>query len=104
DVHRSGDTLIDGEKVQHVAKAAATGNMSELGVFIVGMPRPGTTLLEQICSSHSRIFGAGELEAIPLIVAKLAREQGSDKSKADDESKAEARRRAADAHLLYLHR
>ena len=100
---RSVDMLIDGEKGQHVAEAAATGNMSELPVFIVGMPRSGTTLLEQICSSHSRIFGAGELEAIPLIVAKLAREQGSDKSKADDESKAEARRRAADAHLLYLH-
>jgi tetratricopeptide (TPR) repeat protein len=95
---RSVDTLIDVNKGQHLAEAAASGNMSELPVFIVGMPRSGTTLLEQICSSHSRIFGAGELEAIPLIARKLAGQQG------DDSSQAEARRRAADAHVLYLHK
>ncbi len=30
-------------------------------IFIVGMPRSGTTLVEQILASHSRVFGAGEL-------------------------------------------
>tara|TARA_B100000900_G_scaffold283021_1_gene242368 strand:+ start:202 stop:1755 length:1554 start_codon:yes stop_codon:yes gene_type:complete len=30
-------------------------------IFIVGLPRSGTTLLHQIISSHSEIFGAGEL-------------------------------------------
>jgi len=30
-------------------------------IFIVGMPRSGTTLVEQILSSHPRVFGAGEL-------------------------------------------
>jgi len=30
-------------------------------IFIVGMPRSGTTLTHQIISSHSRVFGAGEL-------------------------------------------
>ena len=38
-----------------------SGNNTELPVFIVGMPRSGTTLLEQILSSHSKIYGAGEL-------------------------------------------
>tara|TARA_Y100001970_G_scaffold288993_1_gene418014 strand:+ start:4478 stop:5995 length:1518 start_codon:yes stop_codon:yes gene_type:complete len=30
-------------------------------IFIVGMPRSGTTLVEQIISSHSKVYGAGEL-------------------------------------------
>ena len=34
---------------------------SVIPVFIVGMPRSGTTLIEQILSSHSKILGAGEL-------------------------------------------
>lgn len=33
-------------------------------IFIVGMPRSGTTLVEQIISSHSEVFGAGELDCL----------------------------------------
>ena len=34
---------------------------TEVPVFVFGMPRSGTTLLEQILGSHPKIFGAGEL-------------------------------------------
>jgi tetratricopeptide (TPR) repeat protein len=34
---------------------------SERPVFIFGLPRSGTSLLEQVLASHSRVFGAGEL-------------------------------------------
>ena len=37
------------------------GDPSEVPVFIVGMPRSGTTLIEQILASHPDVFGAGEL-------------------------------------------
>ncbi len=37
-------------------------------VFIVGMPRSGTTLLEQILASHSKVFGAGELQILPTVL------------------------------------
>ncbi len=37
-------------------------------VFILGMPRSGTTLLEQIISSHSKVHGAGELNYLPKII------------------------------------
>lgn len=37
------------------------GNPSERPVFIVGLPRSGTTLTEQIIGSHPECFGAGEL-------------------------------------------
>ena len=34
---------------------------SIIPIFIIGMPRSGTTLIEQIVSSHSKVFGGGEL-------------------------------------------
>jgi len=37
------------------------GNPSETPVFVVGMPRSGTSLVEQIAATHSRVSGAGEL-------------------------------------------
>jgi tetratricopeptide (TPR) repeat protein len=37
------------------------GGASELPIFIVGMPRSGTTLTEQIISSHPKVMGAGEV-------------------------------------------
>lgn len=42
---------------------------SELPVFVVGMPRSGTTLVEQILASHSRVHGAGELTTLPAIAS-----------------------------------
>jgi tetratricopeptide (TPR) repeat protein len=38
------------------------GDPSSIPVFIVGMPRSGTTLVEQILASHPKVFGAGELD------------------------------------------
>ena len=38
------------------------GNPSHLPVFIIGMPRSGSTLVEQILSSHPQTFGAGEIK------------------------------------------
>ena len=46
-------------------------NRSHLPVFIVGMPRSGTTLVEQILSSHPQVYGAGELQDMGLMVQKM---------------------------------
>ena len=50
-------------------------------IFILGMPRSGTTLVEQIVSSHSQVHGAGELSFLERFGARLslgAREINSD--------------------------
>lgn len=46
------------EKFKHI------GNKSQIPIFVLGMPRSGTTLVETILDSHSQIFGAGELNHI----------------------------------------
>jgi tetratricopeptide (TPR) repeat protein len=40
-------------------------------IFVLGMPRSGTTLVEQILASHPDIHGAGELNHIPRLVGQL---------------------------------
>lgn len=46
------------------ARRAGRKGSSKRPIFIVGMPRSGTSLVEQILASHSRVFGAGELTLI----------------------------------------
>ena len=43
-----------------IRRRSGIGDRSSLPIFIVGMPRSGTTLLEQILASHPDVFGAGE--------------------------------------------
>ena len=50
-------------------------------IFIVGMPRSGTTLVEQIISSHSRVTGLGELPFVSQFGQSIAR--GLSDSKVD---------------------
>lgn len=52
---------------------AGAGHPSETPIFVVGMPRSGTTLVEQILASHPDVFGAGErLYVQDLIQSGLA--------------------------------
>ena len=52
-------------------KRSSKSYRTTLPVFIVGMPRSGTTLLEQILASHPRVYGAGELKDISSIGQSL---------------------------------
>ncbi|MGH8290892.1 MAG: tetratricopeptide repeat-containing sulfotransferase family protein [Steroidobacteraceae bacterium] len=56
--------------------AGATGFDSNESLFVFGLPRTGTTLVEQVLASHSDVFGAGELQAFPLAVINAAKELG----------------------------
>ena len=65
------ETLMDVYTAQFMAKAPRAHHGSRLPVFIVGMPRSGTSLVEQILASHPAVFGAGELDEIYRIIVDL---------------------------------
>lgn len=56
---------------------AGAGDPSSSPIFVVSMPRSGSTLVEQILSSHSAIEGTEELVAIHQIEGELARKYGT---------------------------
>ncbi|HLW25211.1 MAG TPA: sulfotransferase [Steroidobacteraceae bacterium] len=58
---RATDRLIRCEGAAWLDRVRSVCPGSERAVFIVGMPRSGTTLLEQILASHPAVCGAGEL-------------------------------------------
>lgn len=62
------DTLIAGFTPLLLKSKASFGDPTEVPVFIVGMPRSGTTLTEQICASHPAVHGAGELITLGSLI------------------------------------
>jgi predicted Zn-dependent protease len=54
------------------ASRAAAGSPDPAPIFIVGLPRAGSTLIEQILSSHSAVEGTMELPDLTLIARELA--------------------------------
>ena len=52
------------------------GSPDPAPIFIVGLPRAGSTLIEQILASHSRVEGTMELPDIPRIAMEIVRRDG----------------------------
>src|SRR5438270_1322112 len=74
--YRPGEitTIVDRSIAMFTAEAFANGRggcEAPDPIFIVGMPRAGSTLVEQILSSHSLIEGTSELPDIPALAHKL---------------------------------
>ena len=78
------------------------GLESEVPVFVVGLPRSGTTLIEQILASHSQVFGAGEIKLVHDTMAALGG-QGADIIEGLRQLNHETARRFASRHLERLH-
>jgi Flp pilus assembly protein TadD len=66
DFHRRlVDGLIHAFTPEYFSRVRGFGLQTERPVFIVGLPRSGSTLVEQILASHSQVFGAGEQRFVP---------------------------------------
>ena len=65
------DEMIRVFSRESLLKLSLFGNPSERPVFIVGMIRSGTSLLEQILAAHPEVFGAGELPDIRNIALEM---------------------------------
>jgi tetratricopeptide (TPR) repeat protein len=64
------DEMIRVYSRESISTIGAAGSSSANPVFVVGMPRSGTTLAEQIIASHPAAHGAGELDFWKRLVAK----------------------------------
>lgn len=69
--------IIEGFSPALFDRLAGLGDDTRQPVFVFGLPRSGTTLVEQVLASHSRVHGAGELrllretfEAIPRTLGR----------------------------------
>ncbi|MFZ5502215.1 MAG: sulfotransferase [Pseudomonadota bacterium] len=69
---------------ENIERLRGAGNDDPTPIFVLGMPRSGTTLTEQIIASHPDVFGAGELPDLLRIAHRKTR---SDQSRFPDNLK-----------------
>ena len=65
------DAIRENFSPAYLVNRPFAGNPSDVPVFIVGMPRSGSTLVEQIITSHPDTFGVGELKELPRQIGAL---------------------------------
>jgi FkbM family methyltransferase len=75
--HRAAmDRMVRTCDAAYFERVRGSGVDSEVPVFIVGMPRSGTTLVEQILAAHPQVHGAGELRDVMQLAEALPAELG----------------------------
>jgi tetratricopeptide (TPR) repeat protein len=72
------DEIIEVFNQTTIERLQDGGISSDLPIFVLGMPRSGTTLTEQIIASHPEVHGAGELPDLNKIVQRYVAESGND--------------------------
>jgi len=68
--------VLDALRRTHVRSKLLEGVVGARGaecVFIIGLPRSGTTLVERILGRHSEVYGAGELDLFPSVAIRAVR-------------------------------
>ena len=106
DHHDFVGSLIEACTPEWFERVEGFGLDTEVPIFIVGMPRSGTTLLEQILASHPQIHGAGELKLLRQGFERLpaVMQRQEPPTACLSELSREAAQRTAQAHLEALAR
>jgi hypothetical protein len=73
--------LIDAFDAECLRQPRSGSSPSRMPVLVVGLPRSGTSLVEQILASHSEVFGAGELRELPCIAEEMGAAYPGDASR-----------------------
>ena len=60
-----------------IAQKSGAGDASASPIFVIGMPRSGTTLVEQIIASHPLVHGAGELQTLNDVILSVRGPDGN---------------------------
>ena len=60
-----------------ISAKSGGGDSSPMPIFVIGMPRSGTTLVEQIIASHPAVHGAGELQALNDVILTVRGPDGN---------------------------
>ncbi len=76
---RSTDRIIEAYSIENLARLPRCANDTNLPVFIAGLPRSGTTLIEQIIDAHPLAHGASEIRDMVDIAVGLPGLIGSSK-------------------------
>jgi len=87
DVQRDLDTMesIGQTYGSGLFDGSIEGDSNSEAIFILGMPRTGTTLVERILSSHTDVFAAGELNNFAVQMMGLVKAQAGNKNLSRDE-------------------
>lgn len=65
------DRIIELFDEKFLYKSAEAGNEDAAPIFVIGLPRSGSTLIEQILASHSMVDGTHELHDLPRVVKSV---------------------------------
>ena len=67
---RQAFPLHDQDEAMRMALQGGAGSRDETPIFVVGLPRSGSTLVEQILASHPSVYGAGRSHLYRLVSVK----------------------------------
>ncbi|PLX35226.1 MAG: hypothetical protein C0605_10885 [Hyphomicrobiales bacterium] len=86
-----------------LARHQGAGCADAAPIFILGMPRSGTSLIEQVLASHHRVYGGGELPLLPTLVRERSGEGAIPFLHSLDDAAPELFRAMGEAYAAGLH-